>query len=207
MSGYSQPFQPLSELIEMVKTKMAGTKVAGTKELTFLQNRLRSGKDVLKRGGAVTMSLSEMRYSFEADAKRIYEGVEGNVSRWTSAPPPSIESSELLVGLSKLGKRQWTSNSPLENSTGSKRDESYTRLLARQLIRYIYQENALLGMKRLDIQNLLTTFGHKVSLNYVSQQKAHPFLPHSIPKTAKTMEMMERVKTKYQIEEKLFWRR
>lgn len=86
----------------MVKANLSGA----SKQINFMQSRLRSGKDILKRGGVVTSTFTEMKYSFEADPKRIFEDWGGKVSRWTSAAPPSIETCELLAGISKLGKRQ-----------------------------------------------------------------------------------------------------
>jgi len=76
MTGYSQRFQPLSELINIAREKVTGS----DKVLNFMMQRLRSGKDILKQGGAVTPTYSEMRYSFESDSKRLYGNQGGNVS-------------------------------------------------------------------------------------------------------------------------------
>jgi len=68
-------------------------------------------------------------------------------------------------------------------------------------------ENVFGKINRKEIKRVLSTFGIEVSLNYISQQKANVFLPYSIPRTAKTIELMERVKTLFNVEERVYWRR
>jgi hypothetical protein len=77
MTGYSQKYQPKQELIDLVFEHVTGA----NKDLTFVMSRLRSGKDILKKGGDVTSTFTEMKYSFDADSKRLFiQNEDGIVS-------------------------------------------------------------------------------------------------------------------------------
>lgn len=191
MTGYSVRNQPKSELIAQAKERVLGV----SKVLTFVQERLRSGKDILKKGGSVTPTFTEMRYSFESDSKRLYTNQGGNESYCMSAPTKSVEQSEFLSLVSSFGKRKWTKSAPLANPTGGKRDDSYVRLFVRQLIRSMFSNEEVFGkLDRQAIHTFLTSIGVSVSLNYISQQKANVFTPYTVYQTGKTRELMAIVK-------------
>lgn len=196
MTGYSQKFQPKQELIAMVKEHMNN----GRKELSFMMSRLRSGKEVIKYGGDVTMVLSEMKYSFVADTKRLFKGDSSIVSKCMSAAFDSLEQAELSATISSFGKGRYSKIAPMSSLSGSKKSDTYVKVFIRQLIRALLTpDNAdLFGVDfspgRAEIKGLIKRLGHQVSLNYISQQKPFRFLANTIPITGETQQVMELLK-------------
>ena len=77
MTGYSNNL-PYAELIPLVRGKLDGSDPE--KAFKFQQFSLRSGTDILKKGGDVTGIYTEKTYSVTADNKRMFQSSGGSAS-------------------------------------------------------------------------------------------------------------------------------
>lgn len=211
MTGFSN-YLPYSELVPLVQGKLEGSDPE--KRLVFQQLSLRSGADVLKAGGDVTMNYTERTYTITADNKRQFDITGVPAANCPSNAFTTVEQATFYKTISELGKARYTLSSPTSPVTGAKKSDSYTKILLRQFIRCLYSANAsqVLGVdvveSRVLYNEYLKRLGHKVSLNYISQQKANKFLPNSVPQMETTMSLMSKIKDIFpNLDESQFWRK
>lgn len=212
MSGYSNTL-PIGELVSRVKGMVLG-EIPG-RSFTFQQRSLRSGSELLKKGGDLTTNYVERTYSVTADNKRLFDLVR--VPGMTSCSNAFVtnEQAGLYKTIGELGKARYSERSPTVSLTGGSKTDSYKQILARQLVRCIFSPEApeVLGknppQKREDIRALLRELGFEgISCNMISKQKACNFLPNSVPKVWVTEIAMARLKEVFpKINENRFWAR
>lgn len=196
MTGYSGSM-PYPDLIAKLRASLEGTE---PRTFKFIQGSLRSGSDILRKGGDVTMQYTEKTYSIMADNKRVFRdvGVPGVISH--SNAFETMDQARLFKTIGEIGKIRYTKASPVSSLTAGKRTDSYTKILLRQFLRALYAPDraAILGVEvpvnRILFRSYVKTLGFGLSLNYISQQKANKFLANSVPRMDKTEELMVRIK-------------
>lgn len=199
MTGYSNYHLSKEELVEKVKETLQ----TDEKSFTFVQQSLRSGSDLIKNGGDISMYYMEKTYSLLADNKRAFESTGVPAADCLSNAFQTVEEARVNKTIGELGRSRYSKNAPFPSLKGGNKKEAYNKTLIRQLIRAFFVENnqsifgILVRENRQTIQKIVKLLGFSVSLNYISQQKSHAFLPASLPETVLTRELMDRIKQIY----------
>lgn len=211
MTGYSNNL-PFTDLIALVKGKLEGSDPG--KSFVFQQLSLRSGSDILKKGGDVTMNYTERTYSITADNKRLFDISGVPAANCPSNAFTTADQAMLHKTVGELGKARYSQSSPTSPVTGAKKSDAYTKILLRQFIRCLFSQEATaifgeeIVASRVVFHDYVKRLGYRVSLNYISQQKANKYLPNSVPRMETTIDLMSRIKDIFpNLDESRFWRR
>lgn len=190
----------ISESMELVREKLLKC-FQGDKTIRFMQYSLRSGTEICKKGGLVTSKLNEKNFNMKYDNRRCL--TEHRTTNGYFISKPYLTEKECIIarGISSMDRVKWSGQIPVSNNTGVNSKDNYLKISVRMLIRYIF-ENPLVFclpevIKRKYIISIMIDLGVNVTPNYISQQKALPFIPHSIPRTLKTIEFFNIVGSKF----------
>jgi hypothetical protein len=178
----------------------------GEKTLRFMQYTLRSASEICKKGGVVTSKLSEKDFNMKYDNRRNISDITTDTGYFVSRPHKNEEECLLVRTIGNMNKVKWNEMMPTENINGISSKDKFNKIIVRILIRYIYKNPEVFGfvqgIKRVVVNNILEGLNIKVNLNYISKQKALPFIPYSIPRTVGTEEFLTGIEVKYPLFEK-----
>lgn len=136
------------------------------KEINFIQEQLRSGKDIFIHGGHVTKVFSDRIFRLLYDNKRFIIN-DKSKTLLDSRPLHSVNEGALLRYISKLPKMaQYTRN--MSNSVSGKY-KSKLELIVRNFLKALLKNNLNLKLEEFnsykDIINYLKNFNNKISIN------------------------------------------
>jgi len=141
----------------------------GNKELTFIQEQLRSGKDIFKFGGNVTEILTDKVYRIMYDNKRIIIDKEGE-TLLDSKPLNSVDEGSLLRYISKVPKTNlYTKN--MSNGTSGKY-KNVLDLTIRNFIRALMHDKLNLESSKFD--------SYKEIVSYIKSYDANVLINENI---------------------------
>jgi hypothetical protein len=145
-----------------------------TKELTFVQKQLRSGKDIFKHGGHVTEVLTDKIYRLMYDNKRIIIEKEGE-TLLDSKPLNTVEEGSLIRFMGKLPKTNLYSKNMSNHTSG--KYKNVLDMTIRNFIRALMLNKLNLEADKFcsykDIVNYIKSYDADVSINenIISQLK------------------------------------
>jgi hypothetical protein len=205
MTGYQSKYHTHQELMDIVLKAFE----SGEKEIHYVQQSLRSGKDVFDDGGHVTPKLSEKVFRLNYDNRRAvdlceYDGLNNpSGSRLLSTVPHDNIDDALMYNLyASLSKSKYASNTGYPNLDS--RVKNYVELGLRQFVRGVTQKKFNVDIlehfpKYKQFIEYLGTLdlGFKVQENYIAVQKRREFIPHIVPRTRDTIEFVSRINKRF----------
>lgn len=195
MTGYQQS-QPHDVLVKLILDSFDTTK-----SIRFMQYSLRSGIDIFKKGGSLTQSLSEKNFNLAYDNRRSIIETNQYKTFFRTRPFNSLEQCQLARKISTLDKNKFSFLDHIKSDLINK--TPFIKICIRMVIRALFQRNDILGlpitpkMNRIMCFNILQDLKVNVTLNYISQQKAKPFIPNSIPIVPDTTALINKLKEKF----------
>lgn len=185
MTGYQR-----SESFEELIPRFISYFKTGNKTLPFLQSGLRSAKEIFLDGGHATIKLTERWFNLRYDNRRLLQ--KTGESYYLSKPYKTLNECSYHRNLSKV------LNYPKYESVGSLRGDAYVSLTKRMLIRICLNKALEYGVQeklpRDEIQKILGVVGLKVLPNFFSKQRKLDPIPHSLPRTQKVLEILQKFK-------------
>lgn len=206
-------YQPPSGVPNKIWREEFFNQFTSYKEIFFGQFSLIGGNTIIKSGGQVSPRILERKASFYYDNRREITPQRKLDNFVVSSPHSNCETADYYRWFNKIDANQYLPGNALNNITGVKSQDSFSKHCIRQVIRGFYHSPELFGLtslpiNRQEIQSFIKSLGVVVTLNYISQQKPLKFLPRHVPKTAKTTALISLIKTTYPLfNEDLFFRR
>lgn len=193
-TGFQRGGLPLDKVKELFLEK-----IKGDKELSFIEEGLRSGKDIYLKGGHVTRTYTDKIYRFLTDHKRFLIQ-EGDATLIDSRPVKSVEEAEFLRYISKLPKTVLYSRNTGSNVSG--KYKSMIDLIIRNFVKALLKnelnlDNSVFESYK-DIIHYLKEFYPKVKMteNSISQLKRRSSF-NKIARNVESEAFVEFVKLKF----------
>jgi hypothetical protein len=170
-TGFQRGSNSLSDIQEM----FLGVMNSEDKSFIFLRTRLRSGLELYKEGGHVTMKYSDQAFRLMFDNKRIIIDNDPNQTLYDSKPLTNVGEGDLIRYIAKLPKsKQYVKTSCFlsGNSYKNKKD-----LIIRNFIKALVNNKLNLDYNNFscykDIVDYIKLFDKDITIseNYISQLK------------------------------------
>jgi hypothetical protein len=212
-------FQHYYSLTNMVKA-LTETFHSSSKKIEFIQTRLRSAKDIYKKGGHVTMVYKDQQFRMHFDNKRVIEVFEDQIeadliqeSLLDSKPLLDINHGENLRFISKLTKeKQYSRFSNLTNLNRYKNNED---LVVTNFIKGLLSEPPMFKLHRNGLESYKAIVEYikefnparKISPQSIALLKNRSIKWKSVPKDTSSEEFVKYIKIKFiDFDEESFFR-
>jgi len=171
-----------------------------SRTINYGQRSLRKATDIFKEGGHVTPKVSERAFRVVFDNRReiIDNGIHPSLNLLFSKPFKNKNVASTIKAIGKLGSDLYAPNSEYSIKTGSK---DYADIAIRSFIRALLQNKLNLVNTFTSYNEIIdfieNTFDVKLKVNYIANQKRRAFIPNMVPSNKQTLEIVDKIKTKF----------
>lgn len=170
-----------------------------------IRKGLRSADSIIKKGGHVTTTTTQVTFNAMYDNRRLVEDVvdfDPTINHANTAPITSTGLVLISHALTKSAGYKYEKHSQVSVKKGKyvNKDESYSSIFYRTIVRLAVHKPQLLGrtlFKRSEIVEMLAVLGKEITPNYVSLQKQYPYTPNLLVRTQETELLVSRLHSMY----------
>lgn len=219
MTGFSQRGLSRDEIRSLVDSSL---KFNGSRTIPFVGEYLDTAINVYKKGGPVSMKITERVFNVMYDNRRRLQITKSRLKTFDfskdvifSIPHRTPEDCKTFRNIFKLDERKYLKSSVMLTHPEDK--PSYISLAARMFIRGIKQDPKYLGIDiherftREKLADIITEASNgkvKISYNNISKQNNRPFIPNRIPRVSLTVDFVNRLKVKFpNLKEDVFFKK